>query len=483
MFKVRSLRSLRAVFFALIGLVLSLGAAEAAPAHRLYIKHNGIITLAIDPGGLITSGHLFSRSHEEYGVTNADRGLQFRQAGQAFMAVREPGANRDQFGTLVLGGGYIYEGFSTIPYRPTGTLVFFHTAPSTGQKVGMVEVDHNDGSIDLGGSYASRFAYRQSTSQLKNRERQLLVDAWQCVDTNFYPGSPGGSNPPDYNAVGGVSHWDKQDQIHYSFGQHTMDGGNNPAFLPWHREFINRMEDHLRGCDPLVSLPYWDWTRSPTEPGYSDGIPLMTGASLYGWFGNSTGRAGSPIDFDNQGELEASREDTRNPFYPPTTITRTVDAEWSLTTPDQELLANADYDSFIGALEGVHGTAHMSLGDFDNISDIERSPQDPVFFLLHSNADRLWTTWQRDPAHPERLTAEGVYGMYSQQWPTHWDHDGMNMYRDVVDPWSGGPGHMNAFTPLRPWTAPDGQQSNKSYIDSSIINPRPYEGPDGWSTY
>jgi hypothetical protein len=56
----------------------------------------------------------------------------------------------------------------------------------------------------------------------------------------------------------GVSFWDKQDQIHQATHVH---GG--PAFIPWHRELVNRYEALLKEVDPTVALHYWDWRTDP----------------------------------------------------------------------------------------------------------------------------------------------------------------------------------------------------------------------------
>ncbi len=63
--------------------------------------------------------------------------------------------------------------------------------------------------------------------------------------------------------AGGVSYWFKQDEIHQATHVH---GG--AAFLPWHRELINRFEGMLRLADKDLSLHYWDWNEdiSPLFP-------------------------------------------------------------------------------------------------------------------------------------------------------------------------------------------------------------------------
>ena len=80
-----------------------------------------------------------------------------------------------------------------------------------------------------------------------------------------------------------------------------------------------------------------------------------------------------------------------------------------------------------------HGSGHMSFRG--QISVIATAPEDPVFFMLHSNVDRLWAVWQNhwdrfDPQDGNSYSPQGLspnrtagFGAYSKetQWP--WNGD------------------------------------------------------------
>jgi tyrosinase len=217
-----------------------------------------------------------------------------------------------------------------------------------------------------------------------------------------------------------------------------LENGNGahmgPAFLPWHREFLNAFEALLTNISGKhITVPYWDWTN-----------PASTQALLSDDF---MGGAGDPKDRYavktgpfRKGRWELKLRDNpgqRNPLKP--NIDDAVDRPYiqraigrdpiarTLPTPDETaaIVGVKRYDSkpwsadtnpkrsFRCAIEGWarvdgaegiggHNQVHMWVGgsfgskrrpQIGTIGDAT-SPNDPIFWLLHANADRLWTEWQ-----------------------------------------------------------------------------------------
>jgi tyrosinase len=57
---------------------------------------------------------------------------------------------------------------------------------------------------------------------------------------------------------------------------------------------------------------------------------------------------------------------------------------------------------------GVHAYVHALVGTVTNMGYVPTSAQDPVFWMLHSNIDRLWASWNRagnlNPTEPDFLS-------------------------------------------------------------------------------
>jgi hypothetical protein len=124
---------------------------------------------------------------------------------------------------------------------------------------------------------------RRNIATVSKEERDRLRDAIMKLQTQqHYPGAR--SDSP----VGGVSYWFKQDEIHANTHVH-----NCPAFVPWHRELINRFEALIREIDPQLSLHYWDWTQGPQNlpDGKGGTINLFTAD----FFGGPSGNPGEPM--------------------------------------------------------------------------------------------------------------------------------------------------------------------------------------------
>ena len=122
----------------------------------------------------------------------------------------------------------------------------------------------------------------------------------------------------------------------------------------------------------------------------------------------------APIPRNETGRNEGALE------YNPRCLTRDINLGWSASStrldveylmqcPNVECLerradswdmpgAETGYGRFVRlGLPQVHPAGHFSIGGLQN--DPFASPGDPVFFLLHTMIDRIWTMWQaQDPS-------------------------------------------------------------------------------------
>ena len=251
-----------------------------------------------------------------------------------------------------------------------------------------------------------------------------------------------------------VSYWHKQEEVH-------RDGPTNrhgsPAFLPWHREFINRYEALLQETNPLVKLLYWDWTTDPANStgGFNFFTPTFMGASGRGTGGVSIGA----------------------PFMPTLggpTVIRNGDAGAPPASSDASIIGTSmtDYPTFASVLENVpnHNSAHGYIGGSNpssvrgDISFISTAAQDPFFFLLHANVDRLWAQWQRNLATLGRLDPATTYGALSSN----------GNITTSMGPWNGSNSPTTSTT-IRPWTVADGYIVTKTPLDASVVSPPIYD--------
>jgi len=138
---------------------------------------------------------------------------------------------------------------------------------------------------------------------------------------------------------------------------HQMHG--NPRLLPWHRIYLLRMEELLMMVDPTVCIPYWKSSEEQAFPawllGFTPTVNLMGG---------------------------------------PHTVTRNIGAFAILPNAAAlaAVMANATYNTFAPALEGVHNSGHVWVGG--SMGSIPTAPCDPVFWMHHAEIDRIWAQWQ-----------------------------------------------------------------------------------------
>ncbi|HEY4329895.1 MAG TPA: tyrosinase family protein [Phycisphaerae bacterium] len=180
-------------------------------------------------------------------------------------------------------------------------------------------------------------------------------------------------------------------------------------FLPWHRMYLHYFEQIILAALKTIggpsdwALPYWNYSASAKAallpaPFRSRTLPDGTKNPLY----------------------VAQREPTANKGL---AFATAVDTDISYCLARTKFPGGASGGSAgfggpitkfehggqtIGSTEQVpHGSMHSQVGGPTGwMSAFNTAPLDPIFWLHHSNIDRLWEVWiKRDPSHLNPATA------------------------------------------------------------------------------
>lgn len=190
--------------------------------------------------------------------------------------------------------------------------------------------------------------------------------------------------------------------ISFSYWDWTLDAPNIEA-----SPLFDGSDHSLSGNG--VAVPQGDVRAGISLPGrikIVNIIPAGTGGGcvVSGPFANAT------VAFGQVSQEVSARliDNPHNLDYKPHCLRRSLTptfVESALTAENvRALLSSPNITVFnqvlnAGALPGVlglHGSGHQGVGG--DMSDFLSSPGDPVFFLHHSQIDRLWTQWQQlDP--------------------------------------------------------------------------------------
>jgi tyrosinase len=240
--------------------------------------------------------------------------------------------------------------------------------------------------------------------------------------------------------------------IHTSAGD--PEAHQNAGFLPWHRAFILDLERELQSIDASVALPYWRFDQP---------APNIFNRDFMGVANRSTGT----VSFSASNLLQFWFTDgiqgiTRLPLFNPMTQ--------AARNPSQPPPANetatigtrgTPYATFRRMEGNPHGAAHTSFTG--SLSQIPTAVRDPLFFLLHTNVDRLWAKWQWFNRRFD-ITSVDTYtflGSASSPGATRIGHN----LKDTMWPWNQIIG-----TP-RPPTAPGGNFPVSALISAPSSTP------------
>jgi tyrosinase len=260
---------------------------------------------------------------------------------------------------------------------------------------------------------------RKNQNTLTTDEKDAFVNAIKQLKNTYTDGSK-------------LSVYDQfVEEHHEAFSSGQAHGG--PAFLAWHREFLLQFEQALQTVDSSVTIPYWDFTvdNLPTSSIWSkdfmggngdvnDDNIVKTGPFRQGqWtlvLGDSTALRRDfgdlvptlPTADDVQAAFGASNYDV-SPFDVGSPI-------------DQSFRNNLEGFNHPSGEAELHNRVHLWIA---GSMAIDYSPNDPVFWMLHANIDRLWAQWQA--ANPD-----------DQYDPESGAVDGQNLY-DTMSPFGVTP--------------------------------------------
>lgn len=196
--------------------------------------------------------------------------------------------------------------------------------------------------------------------------------------------------------------WAFQSNVHGT----TLSGANwNQCqhrhwwFLAWHRAYLYYIERMLQRAanEPRLRIPYWDYTAANSR-------------SLPAPFRNPN----SSLFVPGRALVSATDQVTPSSVRTTTAMSRTTfigsDAQLGFGGGRENVPVQFPFVNRAGSLEVLpHNAIHVQVGGL--MQNPSTAATDPIFFLHHSNIDRLWVNWlasgqgRANPTDPAFLNA------------------------------------------------------------------------------
>jgi tyrosinase len=194
-----------------------------------------------------------------------------------------------------------------------------------------------------------------SNGERKN-QKDLSLAEWNNFINAIQTLATSGAATPSYQDFVDVHvrAMDIHDAKGQSWGVHSMGHSNGRNFLAWHREYLFKLETQLQMLNPLVTIPYWNWSEDRAVP------PALSNPDDLAAWGVTRGLNFNP---DNLPTVEDVQNVQSRPMFP----------------------------AFQQALQRIHGWVHNAVGGTMALSS---SPADPLFWLHHAFIDKLWEDWK-----------------------------------------------------------------------------------------
>jgi tyrosinase len=177
-------------------------------------------------------------------------------------------------------------------------------------------------------------------------------------------------------------------------------------FLPWHRMYLHFFEQIVlaevtaQGGPSDWALPYWNYSASASAAILPEAFRHPKGAHNPLYVSQRDSNANKGNAFAQSADTDISYCLARTKF-PGGSSGGSAGFGGPVTVFEHG-------GSTAGSTENVpHGTMHVAVGGpIGWMSAFNTAPLDPIFWLHHSNIDRLWEVWiKRDPSHADPTTS------------------------------------------------------------------------------
>ncbi|KAL1857109.1 hypothetical protein Daus18300_010452 [Diaporthe australafricana] len=241
---------------------------------------------------------------------------------------------------------------------------------------------------------------RKAWHNLSDDEKAAYIEAELCLI----------NSPPKTGHPLAQNRWDEFTIAHAVQAQWIHDTG---TFLPWHRYVVLTHENALRDeCNYTGYQPYWEETLDVGALASSVVFDPATG------FGGQGGQCLDDGPFANL-TVHLQYNFTSLEFYAEDRCVHRAFNESYFLLADQKYI-----DECFASDDGTvalacyfvkpHTSGHGGVGGL--MSDVAGSIGDPLFFLHHTNLDRLWWNWQQVDADARTNAIGPLRNQPSADW-------------------------------------------------------------------